>query len=73
MWSSVLLFSFVGHVATSPCHMTDRQTDVWWQGSHFPAPGRTYVCFPLLTAKLVDARQAPVACQCMLIDRITAP
>lgn len=61
MWSLDLLFSSLGHVATNPCHMTDRRTDVRRKGSGFSAPDQTYVCSPLLTAELVDAPQFPAS------------
>lgn len=61
VWSDVIPFSSEAHVATSPCHMTHRQTDVWQKGSGLPVPGQTFVCCPLLMAELVDAPQAPAS------------
>lgn len=61
VWSDILPFSSEAHAATSPCHMTHRQTDVRQKGSGSPAPGQTFVCSPLLRAEPVDAPRAPAS------------
>lgn len=61
MRSDVIPFSSEAHVATSPCHMTRRQTDVRQKGSGLPAPGQTFVCSLLLMAEPLDVPQAPAS------------